>query len=82
MGSELLRGFRVLDLTDEKGALAGKILADLGADVIKVEPPSGCSTRRIPPYLDDNPGPDTSLYFLAYEAGKRSVTINLESAAG
>jgi benzylsuccinate CoA-transferase BbsE subunit len=82
MGSELLRGFRVLDLTDEKGALAGKILADLGADVIKVEPPSGCSTRRIPPYLDDKPGPDTSLYFLAYEAGKRSVTINLESAAG
>ncbi|MGH7987453.1 MAG: CaiB/BaiF CoA transferase family protein [Candidatus Binataceae bacterium] len=78
MASELLKGFRMLDLTDEKGALCGKIFADLGAEVIKVEPPEGCSTRRIPPFLDDIPGPDRGLYFLAYQAGKRSLTLNLE----
>src|SRR5216684_2875415 len=82
MSSELMRGFRMIDLTDEKGALCGKIFADLGADVIKVEPPEGCSTRRIPPFLDDISGPDRSLYAIAYHAGKRSVTLNLESAEG
>jgi len=82
MGSELLKGFRMLDLTDEKGALCGKIFADLGADVIKIEPPDGCSTRRIPPFLEDVPGLDRSLYAIAYHAGKRSITLNLESARG
>jgi benzylsuccinate CoA-transferase BbsE subunit len=82
MASELLKGFRMLDLTDEKGALCGKILADLGADVIKVEPPAGCSTRRIPPFLEDVAGEDRSLYFLAYQAGKLGVTANLDSADG
>ena len=82
MPSELLKGFRMLDLTDEKGALCGKMFADMGADVIKVEPPEGCSTRNIPPFLDDTPGPDRSLYAIAYHAGKRSVTINLNSADG
>jgi crotonobetainyl-CoA:carnitine CoA-transferase CaiB-like acyl-CoA transferase len=82
MASELLKGFRMLDLTDEKGALCGKIFADMGAEVIKVEPPEGCSTRAIPPFLDDIPGPDRSFYSLAYHAGKCSVTLNLESADG
>ncbi|MGZ6242923.1 MAG: CaiB/BaiF CoA transferase family protein [Candidatus Binataceae bacterium] len=82
MGSELLSGFRMLDLADEKGALGSKIFADMGADVIKVEPPQGCSTRRIPPFLDDLPEADRSLYFIAYQAGKRSVTLNLGSPDG
>src|SRR5271168_1604303 len=82
MASELLQGFRMLDLSDEKGALCGRIFADLGADVIKLEPPGGCSTRRIPPFLEDRPGDDRGLYFIAYQAGKRSVTANLESADG
>lgn len=82
MGSELLSGFRMLDLADEKGSLCGKIFADMGADVIKIEPPAGCSTRRIPPFLDDRPDPDKGLYFIAYHAGKRSATLNLESADG
>lgn len=82
MASELLKGFRMLDLTDEKGAMCGKIFADLGAEVIKVEPPSGCSTRRIPPFLEDEIGLDRGLYFMAYQAGKKSVTANLESADG
>jgi len=82
MGSELLKSFRMLDLADEKGALCGKIFADMGAEVIKVEPPGGCSTRAIPPFVDDTPGPDRSFYAIAYHAGKRSVTLNLESADG
>jgi len=82
MGSELLSGFRMLDLADEKGALCGKIFADMGADVIKVEPPQGCSTRRIPPFVDDLPDSERGLYFIAYQAGKRSVTLNLESPDG
>ena len=82
MSSELLKGFRMLDLTDEKGALCGKILADLGVEIIKVEPPGGCSTRRIPPFLEDEAGPDRSLYHIAYGAGKKSVTANLETADG
>ncbi len=82
MGSELLKGYRMLDLADEKGAVCGKIFADMGADVIKVEPLGGCSTRSIPPFLDDRPGLDRSLYAIAYHAGKRSITLNLEAAAG
>jgi benzylsuccinate CoA-transferase BbsE subunit len=82
MASELLKGFRMLDLSDEKGAMCGKIFADLGAEVIKVEPPGGCSTRRIPPFLEDEVGLDRSLYFIAYQAGKKSVTANLDTADG
>lgn len=82
MACEMLNGFRMLDLADDRGALCGKIFADLGADVIKIEPPGGCPTRRIPPFLDDEPGADRGLYFIAYQAGKRSVTLNLESADG
>jgi benzylsuccinate CoA-transferase BbsE subunit len=82
MQSELLKGFRMLDLADEKGAMCSKIFADMGADVIKVESPGGCSTRNIPPFLDDIPGTDRSLYAIAYHAGKRSITLNLEAAEG
>jgi benzylsuccinate CoA-transferase BbsE subunit len=82
MPSELLKGFRLLDLADEKGALCGKMFADLGAEVIKVEPPGGCSTRRIPPYLEDKADADHCLYSIAYHAGKKSVTANLATADG
>ncbi len=82
MPSELLKGFRLLDLTDEKGALCGKMFADLGAEVIKVEPPGGCSTRRIPPYLEDKADADHCLYSIAYHTGKKSVTANLATADG
>jgi len=82
MPSELLKAFRLLDLTDEKGALCGKMFADLGAEVIKVEPPDGCSTRRIPPYLEDIADADRCLYSIAYHAGKKSVTANLATDDG
>ena len=78
----MLTPYRVLDLTDEKGQPAAKILADLGADVIKVEPPDGDPSRRIGPFVDDDPDPEKSLRWFAHNANKRGVTIDLESADG
>jgi len=48
----LLDRYRVLDLSDERGLLAGRMLADLGADVVQVEPPGGSTARRVPPVSD------------------------------
>jgi benzylsuccinate CoA-transferase BbsE subunit len=78
----ILQGLRILDLTDERGALCGWLFAELGADVIKVEPIGGCRTRRIGPFIDGVPGSDRSTYFIAYQAGKRSITLNLDRADG
>ena len=50
MADGILKSYRILDLTNEKGALCGKMLADLGADVIKIEPPEGDSSRRRGPF--------------------------------
>ena len=80
--SHLLDGVRVIEVGDEVSAYAGKLLAGLGADVIKVEPPEGCSTRNIGPFYEDEPGPERSLYWWHYSIGKRSVTLDLESEDG
>jgi crotonobetainyl-CoA:carnitine CoA-transferase CaiB-like acyl-CoA transferase len=66
-------GLRVLDLSDLKGALCGRMLADMGAAVIKVEPPGGDAAREIGPFLDDQPHPDRSLFFWFYNLNKRSI---------
>jgi crotonobetainyl-CoA:carnitine CoA-transferase CaiB-like acyl-CoA transferase len=73
---------RVIDLTSEHGAYCGKLLAELGADVIKVEPPSGDPARRLGPFLRDDPGLENSLFFLFMNTGKRSMTLDLEKTAG
>ena len=78
----LLNGRRALDLTDDKGFLCGKILADLGVDVIKVEPPGGEPSRRIGPFWHDIPDPEKSLYWFAYNSNKRGITLNLETRDG
>ena len=74
--------FRVLDLTDEKGLLCGRILASLGTEVIKVEPPGGDPARNIPPFYQDVANPERSLYYFAYNAGKKSITLNIETMDG
>jgi len=74
--------YRVLDLADSKGAYCTKLLADLGADVIKIEPPQGDSTRSIPPFVDDIPHLEKSLYFLYRHANKRGITLDLETSEG
>ncbi|HEY6426855.1 MAG TPA: CoA transferase [Acidimicrobiales bacterium] len=77
-----LEGVRVVELASEHGALAGKILADLGAEVIVVEPPGGHASRRFEPFLDDAPGPERSLWWWFYNTGKLSVVLDLHAAEG
>jgi crotonobetainyl-CoA:carnitine CoA-transferase CaiB-like acyl-CoA transferase len=77
-----LSGLRVLELADEKGQFCGKLLGDLGADVVKIEPPGGEASRRVGPFLEDVPNPDRSLSFWYYNTSKRGITLNLESACG
>jgi crotonobetainyl-CoA:carnitine CoA-transferase CaiB-like acyl-CoA transferase len=77
-----LSGLRVVELTDLRGALAGRLLAELGADVLKVEPPGGDPGRLRPPFAGDRSAPDCSLAFLYRNAGKRGAVIDLEDDAG
>lgn len=77
-GSERpLAGLRVVDLADEKGELCGRLLADLGADVLRVEPPGGARSRSLPPFHAG-----AGLGFAFRNAGKRGATLDLEAAAG
>ena len=78
----VLTGISVLDLSGLAGQYAGRLLADLGADVVKIEPPGGDPVRFMPPFAGDQPGPDRSLRWLAYNANKTSIVIDLGTAEG
>ncbi|MCU1375902.1 MAG: Carnitine dehydratase, partial [Actinomycetia bacterium] len=77
-----LDGVRVVELASAHAALAGKLLGDLGADVTVVEPPGGHSSRAFGPFLDDQPGPEHSLWWWYYNTSKRGVTLDLTSDEG
>ena len=77
-----LSGYRVVDLAGPMGVYCGKLLADMGADVIKVEPPGGDPMRDIGPFIDGRPGPDRSLYWLHFNTNKRSVTVDIGTTEG
>ena len=77
-----LTGLRVLELADEKGQFCGKLLGDLGADVIKIEPLGGEQCRRVGPFLDDIPHPERSLSFWYYNTSKRGITLDIQTADG
>jgi len=77
-----LTGYRVLDLADSRGAYCSKLLADLGADVIKIEPPEGDPGRSVPPFAGDVPHNEKSLYFLHRNANKRGLTTDLHTPEG
>ena len=74
----MLSPYRVIDLACDRGILCGQILADLGADVIQVEPRAGSALRREGPFHRDEPGPERSLAFWAYARGKRSLALDLD----
>jgi len=82
MKSQMLDHLRALDLTDDKGFLGGKTLADLGADVIKIERPGGDPSRKNGGFWHDIPDPEKSLYWFAYNSNKRGITLDIEKAEG
>ena len=75
-----LTGLRVIELADEQAEYCGLVLAGLGADVVKVEPPGGNPTRNIGPYYQDEKDPERSLFFWQYNRGKRSIELDLQRA--
>jgi crotonobetainyl-CoA:carnitine CoA-transferase CaiB-like acyl-CoA transferase len=79
MADGFLFDVKVLELGDEKGEFCGKLFAGAGADVIKVEPPGGGSTRLSGPFYHDKFDPARSLYFWHYNVGKRGVTLDLDA---
>lgn len=81
-GPGMLAGLRVIEVADELGEYTGLLLAGLGAEVIKIEPPEGNATRAIGPFLDDVEDPNRSLYFWNYNRGKRSVNLDIRTRAG
>lgn len=78
----MLSPYRVLDLTDEKGLFCGKLLGDLGADVIKIERPGGDPARLIGPFYHDEPDPEKSLFWWAYNISKRGITLDITTSEG
>jgi crotonobetainyl-CoA:carnitine CoA-transferase CaiB-like acyl-CoA transferase len=78
----LLEGIRILDLADEKASFCAKLLADMGASVIKVERPGGDVSRKMGPFLGDFPHPERSLFFLHNNTNKLGITLNLEHRKG
>ena len=74
--------YRVLDVTTEHGYLCERLLGDLGADVIKIEPPSGDPGRRFGPFHGGDPHPEKSIGWWAYNTNKRGITLDLQTADG
>ncbi len=81
-GNGPLGDLRVIEVGGEVGEWCAKLMADLGADVIKIEPPGGAAEREIGPFLDDIPTAERSLHFWHYNTSKRGITLDLESVAG
>jgi len=77
-----LSGLRVLEIAHGAYAWCGKLLAEMGAEVIKIEPPGGEPSRLVPPYWGDRPGPASSLEFLYFNTSKRSITLDLSTDGG
>ncbi len=79
---DLLEGLQILDLADEKASFCSKLLADLGARVIKIERPGGDPSRKMGPFLEDLPNPERSLSFFHNNTNKLGITLNLEHEDG
>ena len=77
-----LKGLRIVELASAPIAWAGKLMGDMGADVVLVEPPGGDPSRGYPPFAGDEEGPDNSLYWWHYNTSKRSVVLDLDDDAG
>ncbi len=79
----MLSAYRVLDLSDERGQLAGQMLADLGAEVLLIEPPGGSRSRKLGPFVEGHEGDaEYSLWFWSYNRGQQSISIDLDTSDG
>lgn len=78
----ILSPYRVLDLTNEMGQLCGLLLAGMGADVIKVEPPGGDPSRQLGPFYHNEVDPEKSLHWFMFNRGKRSITLDITKPQG
>lgn len=78
----LLTPYRVLDLTGETGFMCGKVLGDLGAEVVIVEPPGGHPARAIGPFYKDEVHPEKSLFWFAFNTSKKGVTLDITKTEG
>ena len=77
-----LSGVRIIDLTDERGIYGAKLLADLGADVVRPEPPTGDPLRSRGPRLATAPEDQQSLWFAFFASSRRFFTLDLSTAEG
>ena len=82
VGAPPLEGIRVLDLCQPEGQLCGRLLADLGAEVILVEPPGGDSGRGLGPFAEGVAAPESSLSFAYFNANKKSIVLDLREHGG
>ena len=81
--AHLFAGLRVIELAgDPAGEMVGKLLAEMGADVVKVEPPGGSPTRAIGPFAHDQVDADHSLTFWYYNTNKRSAVVDYATPGG
>ena len=77
-----LTALRILDLADEKASFCTKLLADMGAEVIKIERPDGDKSRLTGPFWGNTPHPEKSLSFWYHNTSKLGITLNLENEEG
>ena len=78
-----LAGVKVLDLSEDiAGSFCARLLADYGADVLKLEPPGGAALRRMGPFFHDDPHPEKSLFFLVLNLNKKGATLKLDTSVG
>jgi crotonobetainyl-CoA:carnitine CoA-transferase CaiB-like acyl-CoA transferase len=82
MGKGIYEGVRVLELSDEKGMYCGKLLAEVGMEVIKIEPPQGDAMRLTAPFVNGEEDKEKSIFWLYHNTGKKSVTLDLETEGG
>ncbi len=78
----MLQDISVLEISAPETMMAGRILADLGADVVAIEPPGGAPGRRMEPFLDDIPGIERSLTWHAMNRNNRAITLDLNTVDG
>ncbi len=78
----LLDGYRVLDMSEGWHMFCGKLLGDMGADVIKIEKPGGSPSRAIGPFYKYDMDPEKSLFWFSYNTNKRGITLDIQKADG